>query len=245
MTTGYDNKSQQYLLKFSPHTYLGEEDFFVTGCNELAYKTIKLWPYWQHFALCIYGPKSCGKSHLAHIWMNRVQKSLSKPTDIPIIQAQNINMKNFNRLANTYNYLVIENLENLTNEEALFHLYNAYNVSNRFILLTSELPIAKLNIKLPDLRSRLNTIPSAKINLPDDEMLTALIAKLFNDRQIIISQEILDYILKHTERSFDYISRLINEIDDISLTYRRAVTIPIVREAIKNLQKNQQLDLFT
>ena len=245
MPTAYNDKKKQYLLKFSPQTYLGEDDFFVTACNELAYKTIKLWPYWQHFALCIYGPKSCGKSHLAHIWINRVQKSLSKPVDIPIIQASHINMKNFSKFINSYNYLVIDNIEKLANEEAIFHLYNAYNTSNRFILFTSEQPISKLPIKLPDLRSRLNTIPSAKIELPDDEMLTALIAKLFNDRQIIISQEILEYILKHTERSFEYISRLINEIDDISWTYNRAVTIPIVRDAIKNLQKNQQLDLFT
>lgn len=79
---------------------------------------------------------------------------------------------------------------------------------------------------------------------PDDEMLTALIAKLFNDRQIIISQEILDYILKHTERSFEFVSRLIAEIDDISWTNGRAVSVPIIREALKNLTRNQQMELF-
>ena len=79
---------------------------------------------------------------------------------------------------------------------------------------------------------------------PDDEMLTALIAKLFNDRQIIISQEILDYILKHTERSFEFVSRLIAEIDDISWTNGRAVSVAIIREALKNLTRNQQMELF-
>ena len=80
--------------------------------------------------------------------------------------------------------------------------------------------------------------------MPDDEMLTALIAKQFNDRQIIISQEVLNYILKNSERSFEYITRLVDEIDNISWTYGRAVSIPIVKEAILNLNKNQQLDLF-
>ena len=75
-------------------------------------------------------------------------------------------------------------------------------------------------------------------------MLTALIAKLFNDRQIIISQEILDYILKYTERSFEYVTKLIQEVDEISWTYSRAVSIPIVKEAINNLNQNQQLELF-
>ena len=244
MQSYYNDKTKQYLMKFSSNVYFGEEDFLVTACNELAYKKIKLWPYWQHFALSIFGPKSCGKSHLAHIWISRVQNSLPQPIEIPIIPAQNINMKNVNKFINNYQYLVIDNFDAEINEEALFHLYNAFNTPEHFALFTSEIPLAKIPLKLPDLRSRLNTIPVAEILMPDDEMLTALIAKLFNDKQIIISQEILDYILKNAERSFNYIARLINEIDDISWTYGRAVTIPIVREAINNLSKNQQLDLF-
>ena len=153
-------------------------------------------------------------------------------------------MKNVNKITNEHPYLVIEDLDSNINEEAFFHLYNNYNVPNRFVLFTSELPPSKLSLKLPDLRSRLNIIPTVEILQPDDVMLTALIAKLFNDRQIIISQEILDYILKHTERSFDYVSRLIQEIDEISWTYSRAVSIPIIKEAINNLNQNQQLELF-
>jgi len=244
MQSFFNDKTKQYMMKFTSKAYLGEEDFLVTACNELAYKTIKLWPNWQHFALCLFGPKSSGKSHLAHIWINHVQKSLSQPIDIPILQAQQINMKNVNKFINSHNFLVIENINGDINEEALFHLYNAYNTPEHFVLFTSEKPLAKLPLKLPDLRSRLNTIPTAEIYMPDDEMLTALIAKLFNDRQIIISQEILNYILVNAERSFDYIARLVAEIDDISWVYGRAVSIPIVKEAIKNIEKNQQLDLF-
>ncbi|MBP3687248.1 MAG: hypothetical protein J6J35_02660 [Alphaproteobacteria bacterium] len=238
------NKSGQYLLKFTPNTYMGEEDFLVAPCNENAYKAVTLWPYWQHFALNIFGPKSSGKSHLAQIWINRIQMSLPRPIQIPIVPAQHINMKNLNKYANENPFLVIENLDGTINEEAFFHLYNHYNVEGKFILFTSELPPSKLPFKLPDLRSRLNIIPTVEILQPDDTMLTALIAKLFNDRQIIISQDILDYILKHTERSFDYVARLIEEIDDISWTYGRAVSIPIVKDALTNLNKNQQLELF-
>jgi len=244
MVDFYNSKTKQYVLNFSSNAYFGEDDFLVTSCNQLAYQAIKLWPQWTHFGLCVFGPKNCGKSHLAHIWVNSVQKTLPKPVEIPIMQAHGINMKNLNRIINNYDYLVVENMSAEINEEALFHLYNAYNTANRFILFTSETPLSKLPLKLPDLQSRLNTIPTAEISMPDDEMLTALIAKLFNDRQIIISQEILDYILNNAERSFEYIARLVEEIDDVSWVLGRAVSIPIVKEAIKNLQKNQQLDLF-
>jgi len=241
MTT---NKSKQFTFNFLPKTYLGEEDFMVTSCNQNAYMAVKMWPNWQHFSLNIFGPKSSGKSHLAHIWVESIQASLPRPIQIPILSSHSINMKNLNKITNEHPYLVIEDLDSNINEEAFFHLYNNYNVPGRFILFTSELPPSKLSLKLPDLRSRLNIIPTIEINQPDDEMLTALIAKLFNDRQIIINQEILDYILKYSERSFDYITKLIAEIDEISWIYKRAVSIPIVKEAIENLNHNQQLELF-
>jgi chromosomal replication initiation ATPase DnaA len=187
---------------------------------------------------------SSGKTHLAHIWVRRIQQMLPRPIQIPILPAHSVNMKNLNKLVNDYPYLVIDNFDACVNEEAFFHLYNFYNVPERALLFISERPLAKLGIKLPDLRSRLSTIPQAEIFPPDDEMLTALVAKLFNDCQIVISQEILEYILFHVERSFSYISRLVAEIDDISWTLGRAVTIPMVRTAIRNIERGQQLELF-
>ena len=238
------NKNGQYMFNFLPQNYLGEEDFMITSCNQNAYMAIKMWPNWQHFSLNIFGPKSSGKSHLANIWISTIQNTLPRPIQIPILSSHNINMKNVNKITKEYPYLVVEDLDSNINEEAFFHLYNNYNVPNRFILFTSEVPPSKLALKLPDLRSRLNIIPTVEIMQPNDEMLIALVAKLFNDRQIIINQEILDYIINHSERSFDFITKLVAEIDEISWTYGRAVSIPIIKEALQNLTQNQQLELF-
>lgn len=100
MDNRFNHKTGQYMLKFSPRNYLGEEDFMVAACNETAYRAVKIWPYWQHFSLCVYGPRSCGKSHLAHIWVDRIQKSLPRPIPIPILPAHRVNMKNINKLSN-------------------------------------------------------------------------------------------------------------------------------------------------
>lgn len=232
------------MLKFSPRNYLGEEDFMVAVCNETAYRAVKIWPYWQHFSLCVYGPRSCGKSHLAHIWVDRIQKSLPRPIPIPILPAHRVNMKNINKLANENDFWLLKIwMPKLTKKHSFTFIISIMS-PGKYVLFTAEQPLAKLPLRLPDLKSRLNIVPCIEIMQPDDEMLTALIAKLFNDRQIIISQEILDYILKHTERSFEFVSRLIAEIDDISWTNGRAVSVPIIREALKNLTRNQQMELF-
>jgi chromosomal replication initiation ATPase DnaA len=153
-------------------------------------------------------------------------------------------MRNVKRLAAENQVIVVENVLPRHNDEALFHLFNIFNEEGKYMLWTAEKPANSLHFSLPDLQTRLNMLPSVAISEPDDMMLQMLIAKLFNDRQIIISQEVLDYILNYAERSFNYITRLIAEIDDISWTYGRAVSVSIVRDAINNLSKNQQLDLF-
>jgi chromosomal replication initiation ATPase DnaA len=99
-------------------------------------------------------------------------------------------------------------------------------------------------LKLPDLASRLNIVPSIPILRPDDEMLEALIIKLFSDRQINISSEVLNYTLQNMERSFSYAEKLVSEADKISLSLKRAVTVPIIKQAMHELAHNTQQELF-
>lgn len=64
------------------------------------------------------------------------------------------------------------------------------------------------------------------------------------DRQITVSLDIVRYILVNMQRSFAYAEKLVNEIDNISLAYKRAVSVAIVKEAIAALNNNPQGELF-
>lgn len=64
------------------------------------------------------------------------------------------------------------------------------------------------------------------------------------DRQITVSLDIVNYILVNMQRSFAYAEKLVNEIDNISLAYKRAVSVAIVKEAIAALNNNPQGELF-
>ena len=94
------------------------------------------------------------------------------------------------------------------------------------------------------MRSRLNIVPSVEIREPNDELLQALIVKLFNDRQVVISQEVLNYIIANMQRSYAFARKLVAETDSISLARKRAVTIPIVKEALAVLNDDHQGELF-
>ena len=166
------------------------------------------------------------------------------PYQIPRIEAGIITLELPPLLFERHRCLVVENLNEEINEEAMFHLYNLYRNEGGSILFTSRRAPARLDIRLPDQRSRLNIIPSIEISEPDDELLSALIIKLFMDRQITVSLDIVNYILVNMQRSFAYAEKLVNEIDNISLAYKRAVSVAIVKEAIAALNNNPQGELF-
>ena len=154
------------------------------------------------------------------------------PYKIPRVRASEVGTETL-RLFEQHPCLIVEDMNDNIDNEAMFHLYNQYRNENGYILFTSEIAPARLHIALPDLRSRLNIVPTVEIREPDDELLQALIVKLFNDRQVVISQEVLSYILANMQRSYAFARKLVAETDNISLARKRAVTIPIVKEALR------------
>ncbi len=236
--------SRQLALEFPCRPSLGREDFLVAKCNQEAVDMIDNWPDWSYFAICIYGAEGCGKTHLANVFANKVSNLTHYPYRIPFIKAQQINMENFHALFLQHKCLVIEELDENINQEALFHLYNLYRDEGGNILFTSKKAPARINFSLPDLRSRMNIVPAVEIREPDDELLSSLLIKLFWDRQIIPSPEVISYCLKNMQRSFAYARTLVAETDAVSLARKRAITASIVKEAISNINNTFQPTLF-
>ena len=234
----------QFPFSFEPQKQYIKQDFMVSDCNCNAYKTVELWPEWPFFAMLIFGPKGCGKTHLAHIFADNVCTHSKKIFQVKILKAADIKINRVPRIHLENPCLIVEDVSERVNEEALFHLFNVYQNEGGFILFTAERPFTHMAFKLPDLASRLKMVPSIPILRPNDEMLEALIVKLFTDRQISISGEVLNYIVQNMERSFSYAEKLVAEADKISLSLKRAISVPIIKEAIHTLSHNKQQELF-
>lgn len=234
----------QLALEFPHCPSLGREDFMIADCNHEAAATIDMWPNWPYFAVCIYGPTGCGKTHLANVFAQKVAVTTNHPYRIPFIQAEHITREMAHDLFETSPQIVIEDLQNLQNQEALFHLYNTFRDLGGNILFTAEQAPARINFSLPDLRSRMNIVPALEIKAPDDDLLLSLLVKLFADRQITPSPELLTYLLNNMQRSFSYARKLVEEIDNISLARKRAISINIAKEAIATLNSDRQFSLF-
>jgi len=238
--------SEQIPLSLPTQNFMSREDFMVSDCNREAFQMVDAWPQWLTSGMVIYGPKGCGKSHLAHIFAAKVMQNSEKPSKVSIVSAAHLTINRVKRLAQENQSIVIEDIDTKVDNEALFHLFNIYNTAGRYMLLTSENAPTRMRFALKDLQSRLNMLPSVAIKEPDDVMLQTLIVKLFNDRQLRISEEVLNYIMNNAQRSFAYIRALVEATDYISLIRKSAINYAVIRAAMDVVEheKINEPDLF-
>lgn len=226
----------QLPLDLGHRPALGDDDFLVAQSNSDAVAWLDRWPDWPAPALAIYGPAGCGKTHLAHVFAAR--------SGARLISAPHLTSEDPPFLLDANVALVIEDADAGIDETALFHLFNATKEAGKHLLLTGLRPPARWDIALPDLRSRLSSIPAVAISLPDDQLMAALLVKLFADRQLKVGQDVVGYLISRMERSFAAARDLVAATDAAGLAAQRAITVPLVRDVMDSREAARQGLLF-
>jgi chromosomal replication initiation ATPase DnaA len=80
------------------------------------------------------------------------------------------------------------------------------------------------------------------IRLPDDELLGALLVKLFHDRQLTVGKDVLIYLVARMERSFAATSAVVEALDQLALAERRSVTVQLARTVLNELETNSEIN---
>ena len=216
--------SDQLILKFPEHRAYKREDFYVSPSNQEAYDFINNWPKWIKRIVNIFGPSGSGKSHLSSI--------LKTKTKCLEILANELN-ENIIFEFKTKEVLIIENFNEKISEELLFSLWNIALQDNKYFLINSIKPISSYKFKLPDLTSRVKSSLNIGIKLPSDDLISAIIAKNFSDKQIMVEEKHIDYIIKRIDRSYEKISQLILTLDRYSLKKGSPFGLKLIKEVLK------------
>ena len=236
----------QQFFNFPHPVRMDKNNFIISSCNVTAFNIIQKWPEWQDFALCLYGPKGCGKTYLANIFAQNVQEKTDGSLIASFMNASQIDMFSAEALFSQTKVLVIENFNESVPNESMFHLYNYYKDHGGYLLILAEKSLSHMKFKIADLASRMHAVNAVEILQPDDTMLSQLLEKLFEDRKIKnISPDVIKYAVSNMTRSYEYAENLVKEIDDISLSNKRPISIFIVKQAIENLNNFFQSDFFT
>ena len=216
--------SDQLILKFPEHRAYKKEDFYVSPSNQEAYDFINNWPKWIKRIVNIFGPSGSGKSHLSSI--------LKTKTKCLEILANELN-ENIIFEFKTKEVLIIENFNEKIPEELLFSLWNIALQDNKYFLINSIKPINSYKFKLSDLTSRIKSSLIIGIKLPSDDLISAIITKNFSDKQIMVEEKHIDYIIKRIDRSYEKISQFILTLDSYSLKKGSPFRLKLIKEVLK------------
>ena len=213
----------QMLLKFNQKKNFNYEDFFVSKSNYFAFTLIEKWPKWEKNIVNIHGEKSSGKTHLANIFYKK-----NKAKKITEDQLNDELIKNLK----IYENIILEDFENKIDERLLYSLFNLVDSDNKYLLINSLKPISEMSFLLDDLKSRSKNCLFAKIESPDDDLVFAIILKIFSDKQITVDKKLINFIIKRIDRSYGKISDFIYKIDELSLKKKKPINIKTIKEIL-------------
>lgn len=210
-------QSRQFRLPLQRPASFSREDFVVSPANAEAARLVDSWPAWPGGVLALCGPVASGKSHLAEIWRERAGAvSLQPGADISAVSGP----------------VLVEDADGWADQEQLFHLMNRAPLEGGLLLTSRERPVAWY-VRVPDLRSRLNAATVAELHEPDDELLGRVILKLFKERNIRPSDDVLPYLIRRIERSIPAARDLVALIDETADAERRPITRALVRQILE------------
>ncbi len=220
--------AEQLVLDLPIRQALGRDDFFVAPCNELAVAQLENWARWPEGRLALVGPSGSGKTHLAHVW--------AAMSSARIVEAAALVPKD------AAPALVVENVDQIgENEAALFHVYNQMNADGGALLITGQSAPSRWPLGLPDLRSRLESVPVVAVETPDDTLLSMIMAKLFDDRQVATSPKLIAYLLKRVRRSYGEVNALVKTLDNAALAAGKPLTVRFASTHLNSLNENDHL----
>ncbi|MGP6085811.1 chromosomal replication initiator DnaA [Antarctobacter jejuensis] len=221
--------TSQIPLPLPSREALGREDFFVSPANALAVALIEGWRDWPARKLVLTGPPGAGKTHLAHVWARLAGARIIKATeldeaDIPALAAGAVCVEDVEQIAG-----------NRPAEEKLFHLHNLALANGGALMVTAVREPVCWKLEVPDLASRMMGAQVARISEPDDTLLAALLAKLFNDRQVVPGPEVIAYLVRHMPRSYTTAARLVAALDAEALAHQRRVSRPMAARVLAEI----------
>jgi chromosomal replication initiation ATPase DnaA len=201
------------------------EHFFVAPSNALALATVEGWQDWPGRKLLLLGPEGSGKTHLVQIW--------AALSDAVILSADTLADTDIASLSGRA--VAVEDADRLGRAEAqLFHLHNLVTTTAA-LLLTARTPPRDWGLGLPDLVSRMQATPIAHLDAPDDALLSAVLVKLFADRQVAVPANLITYLVSRMPRSVGAARALVATLDARALAAGRPITRALAGEVLGDM----------
>lgn len=220
--------AEQLAFDLRSKPALGREDFYISPANAVAVATLAAPDAWPNGKMALIGPRGAGKTHLAHVF--------AAETGARIVKAATLASADIEALAGRP--VVVEDVPAIADDPdaqaALFHLHNLTLASGNALLVTGAQPPSRWPLTLPDLASRMQGTAITQIEPPDDALLSAVLLKLFNDRQTPVDPTVIPYLVSRMERALGSAADLVAALDTAALARKQPVTRPLAARVLED-----------
>jgi chromosomal replication initiation ATPase DnaA len=207
---------------------LGREAFFVAASNAVALAAVEDWRGWPGGRMLLCGPAGAGKTHLAHVFAAACRGA-------GVVSARGLEQADIPALA-ALPGLAVEDAEAVAGdraaETALFHLHNLTLAEGGRLLVTAATPPRDWGLVLPDLQSRMQAAPLVRLEAPCDALLSAVLVKLFADRQVEVTPALIRWLVPRIERSFAAAGAVVARLDAAALARGQPVTRALAAQVL-------------
>lgn len=189
----------------------------------------------EHKQILLWGAGKSGKSHLLQASCYSAFEHHMLTAYFPLATLQQYGVRIFAGIKQ-YRLICIDEIDVVLGkpqwEEALFHLINQARENNQVLYLAMKENPRKAYCKLADLQSRLMWGTNYQLKeLTDKEKALALKSRA-KQRGFELSNSVIHYIYRRYPRDFATLMKILDKIDKESLSKKRRVTIPFVKEAL-------------
>ena len=135
--------------------------------------------------------------------------------------------------------LLLDNLHLLqdsgTLRTAIWQLFNDFYESGRTIIATAALPPKELQSLDEHLQSRFMWGLVAKLDISDDDSRRMIMKKLADDSQIIIPDDVIDYLLVRLPRDIPSLANAVELLKNRSFATQKKISLKLAKEALVNV----------
>ncbi|AGF49260.1 HdaA/DnaA family protein [Candidatus Kinetoplastidibacterium galati] len=228
-------RRHQLLLNVSPILEPTIENY-VVGLNDEALYSAMYLPTGR--AIYFWGPDGCGRTHLLRALSNKDKAIYINNNQLDAI----INKLYRDDVDDLPNLITIDDVHllNSSQQSKVFKLYNTWRelslTKKSFsMILSGNQPPISLKIR-EDLRTRLGWDLVFKLEPLSDQDKTNVLKKLSGKLGIFGIDNVITWMIHHHERDMRKLTATLIALDRYSLSTKRPITIPLLKEMIGNLE---------
>tara|TARA_B100000035_G_scaffold243552_1_gene212043 strand:+ start:36 stop:692 length:657 start_codon:yes stop_codon:yes gene_type:complete len=216
--------TEQQIFNFNSNLIYSEENFIKDSSNFEALNYLTKFPKWENSLINLYGEKKSGKTFLLNILKNKKNFYYLNHNEEFEKDFDNLFLKE---------KLILDNIS--IDEKKMFSLINNFILHNKYLIISSRVPITSIKVNLKDLKSRLSQFYLLEIKNPSDNLVYSLIMKFFSDNQVVIRKELIENIVKKIDRSYLRIDDFLTKLNKLSIIKKKKIDYKLINEVFDSM----------